>query len=578
MGHIIEYDGFRIESPAMQKVFAEVADYATHKYPLILFGPTGTGKEFLAKYYHKIFCRNNFKNTDFNSLNCAGLSKETAISELFGHVKGAFTGAAKDKPGIFETTNGVLFLDEFGDIHPEVQAMLLRALDSNIKQGRRLGANNYYTIENVTVIAATDKPKENLRDSLLERLGAEINVPGIHERKEDVQSALSYFFRKALLYKRSDSKAVISSLSSNRSDLGKDVKAKIIDEFSADISRILAPSVQARDWQGNFRSVGNVANQAVVRAKKINNYNDFIEDVKTYFIESCKNFSSHIYPEFENQFESDKNLESNVVVQQEWYSDVKTVFPNIHEKEVRKIAGFFSQFGEVEFTRVNFQDYLGDDCGLRTAQLRLQELAKQEFLSIKKRGNKNFYKVSPKNENQHPIFLQPEFLALPKHTIKTDSWDKELEQLHDLIQKSYGIFLSGQKRSGKTTLAIELGTALKNERPVYYFSFKQGDVEQLLIYIFDELKKRDTLQTFQFDLHEDLETKIAFISGYLNQYIHSECKPFLILDETDFLTTQKQQQGLQAIIRFWHFFDVMLVGEKMGNESVFEKFLEYKIT
>ena len=577
-----DFDGFNIESPAMKRVFSEVADYAVHGYPLILFGPTGTGKEFLAKYYHKVFCRNKIEYTDFNSLNCAGLSKETAISELFGHVKGAFTGATKDKPGIFETTNGVLFLDEFGDIHPEVQAMLLRAVDAKIREGKRLGANEPYKIENVIVIAATEQPKEKLRESLLARMGAEINVPGINKRKEDIPSALSYFFRKALLEKRCDSKVVISTLIINRPDLGNgnNVKTKIISEFSTDLSRLLTPSVEARDWQGNFRSVGNVANQAVIRAKKINSYYDFLEDVKSYFIESCKNFSSHIYPEFDNQFVPEEQTESNIAIQHEWYSVIKAVFPNIHEKEVRKIAGFFSQYDKVEFTRENFHDYLGETCGLRTAQLRLKELTNQELLTIKKRGNKNFYNITPKNTVQNQVFLQSEFLALPKLKKSINNRNKELEELNDIIINSHGIFLSGPKQSGKTTLAIVFCAGLKRERPVYYFSFKQGDIEELLILISNELKNDDSKQNFQFNLQDDIsiETKVAFISGYLNQYIYAERKPLLILDETDLLTTQNQQLGLQAIIRFWHFFDVMLVGEKMGNETAFENFVEYKIS
>jgi len=576
MGKNFDYEGFQIASPAMIKVFNEVKDYATHAYPLIFLGPTGSGKEYLARFYHKVFCKTNPKFTDFESVNCAGFSKDTAFSELFGHVKGAFTGATADKPGIFETTNGILFLDEFGDLPPEVQSMLLRALDPNIKKGKRLGANKEYKIENVTVIAATDKPKDTIRDALLARLGAEIIVPGILERKDDVPNALRLFFSIAIKEKRVDSKNVIQKILENRSDVKKlnNPEGKIIEELASDISRLLTPAVQARDWQGNFRSVANVINQAVVRAKKINNYFDFIEDVKYHFLENCKNFSKHIYPELDSNIGNTKQNTESLVIQPEWYTNIKKVFPGFHEIAIRKMAGFFSQYGEIEFTRHDFQNYLDPNSNDRTVQLHLSELSKKSLLSVTKKGNKNYYKVQSQKTSDTKTFLKSGFLQLPSFKGILDQKNPKLIKLIDLSQNSGGIFISGKKGSGKTTLALTLGNILKKDRQVLYFSFKQGDIEHLLHDVLNELKNQsDIIELLENHPKEaSLETKIAFVSGYLRSMLQSNSKPLLILDDTDLLKTQIQQNGLINIIQYWQIFNFVLSGEKMNNHSIFKKF------
>lgn len=105
----------------MQKVYSEVADYACHGLSCIIFGPRGSGKEFLVKHYVQKFRESSPRGdlSPFERLNCVGITETLAQSELFGHVKGAFTGAYQDKKGLFEIANGgVLFLDEVGDLTP----------------------------------------------------------------------------------------------------------------------------------------------------------------------------------------------------------------------------------------------------------------------------------------------------------------------------------------------------------------------------------------------------------------------------------------------------------------------------
>jgi len=105
-----EQDGFKITSPSMKEVYEEIYDFARQRKSCIFHGPTGCGKEFLAKYYYRVFAKDGKK--PFLSFNCAGLTQQLAVSELAGYVKGSPSQALKDKDGlILKTKGGLLFLD-----------------------------------------------------------------------------------------------------------------------------------------------------------------------------------------------------------------------------------------------------------------------------------------------------------------------------------------------------------------------------------------------------------------------------------------------------------------------------------
>ena len=164
------YNGFEIKSPKMHEVFEAVNDFARQGQPVILFGPSGVGKEFLARYYFAQFSLATHCKGRFVSLNCAGISEALAMSDLFGHVKGSFTSADRNREGLLKMAqDGVLFLDEIGDLDDSVQAMLLRAMDENTHEGRKLGDDKNYSIQDTLIICATEKSKDHLRDSLLFR-------------------------------------------------------------------------------------------------------------------------------------------------------------------------------------------------------------------------------------------------------------------------------------------------------------------------------------------------------------------------------------------------------------------------
>ena len=175
-------------SRAMQRMYKAIASVARLDWTVLIEGETGTGKELVARAIHAASPR---RDGPFIAVNCAGLSDSLLASQLFGHTRGAFTGAVRDQPGFFQAAEGgTLFLDEIGDISSEVQTALLRALESS--EIIPLGETVARTID-LRVIAATnldlnqEVEKERFRQDLLYRLRVgRIEVPPLRERDEDI--------------------------------------------------------------------------------------------------------------------------------------------------------------------------------------------------------------------------------------------------------------------------------------------------------------------------------------------------------------------------------------------------------
>lgn len=193
-------------SPAMQDVLELAARVAPLDTTVLVNGESGTGKEFIVRMIHDQSPR---AGGPFVSINCAALTESLLESELFGHVRGAFTGAVRDKAGLFEVAgHGTLFLDEIGEVAPTVQAKLLRALQE--REIRRVGAERTITV-NARVVAATNRDLRAavaagaFREDLYFRLGAfVITVPPLRERREDIPRLVHDFVRRAAAQVKKD--------------------------------------------------------------------------------------------------------------------------------------------------------------------------------------------------------------------------------------------------------------------------------------------------------------------------------------------------------------------------------------
>jgi len=194
-----EFHGMLGRSPVMQEVFSLVQRLAPHAKVALIAGETGTGKELAARAFHQAGPR---RHKPFVTINCSAVVDTLFESELFGHVRGAFTGAVESKAGVFEAANGgILFLDEVGELPSSVQAKLLRALEFGEVQ--RVGSLQPKRVD-VAVIAATNRDLRaevaagRFRGDLFYRLNVvEVTLPPLRERREDIPYLIAAFLREA---------------------------------------------------------------------------------------------------------------------------------------------------------------------------------------------------------------------------------------------------------------------------------------------------------------------------------------------------------------------------------------------
>src|SRR5574339_114505 len=228
-------------SEAMQDVLELAARVAPLDTTVLVYGESGTGKEFIVRMIHDQSPR---ASAPFVSINCAALTETLLESELFGHVRGAFTGAVRDKAGLFEVAgDGTLFLDEIGEMSPTVQAKLLRALEE--REIRRVGAERTIKV-NARVVAATNRDLRaavaagTFREDLYFRLGAFI-IPGppLREHRGDIPLLVHHFLVRAA------------------SRMKKDVTAVSAEAMTA---------LMNYGWPGNVRELEHAVERAVILA------------------------------------------------------------------------------------------------------------------------------------------------------------------------------------------------------------------------------------------------------------------------------------------------------------------------
>ncbi len=227
------------ESEAISHIKTMIEKVAQTDARVLITGPNGTGKELVAHQLHE---KSNRAQQAIIEVNCAAIPSELIESELFGHVKGAFTSAVKDRAGKFEAANGgTIFLDEIGDMSLSAQAKVLRALQENLIQ--RVGADKDIKVD-VRVIAATNKDLKKeiaegrFREDLYHRLAVIlINVPALNYRRDDIPMLIEHFASKI-----SEEQGTAKKM------------------FSKQAIQLL----QEYDWTGNIRELRNVVERLII--------------------------------------------------------------------------------------------------------------------------------------------------------------------------------------------------------------------------------------------------------------------------------------------------------------------------
>jgi len=236
------------QSPSLQKIIDEISRVAPTNYSVILYGESGSGKEVIAQEIHR---RSNRCNAPFVAIDCGALSKELAGSELFGHEKGAFTGAMNQKTGSFELANGgTIFLDEIANLSYDIQISLLRVIQE--RRLRRVGGVKDIQLDVRIIVASNEKlweasKKGKFREDLFHRFNEfSVTIPPLRERKEDIMMFSRHF------------------LGMTNKELNKAIKG-----FSSEVEEIFNSYV----WYGNLRELKNVIKRAALLTD-----GDWIED------------------------------------------------------------------------------------------------------------------------------------------------------------------------------------------------------------------------------------------------------------------------------------------------------------
>ncbi|MFN0081626.1 MAG: sigma-54 interaction domain-containing protein, partial [Ferruginibacter sp.] len=227
------------EAGATKDLYKQIEIVAPTNYSIILYGESGTGKEVIAKTIHSLSDR---ASKPFIAMDCGTLSKELSGSELFGHVKGAFTGALTDKEGHFELANGgTLFLDEVANLTYEIQASLLRVIQE--RKFKRVGGNKEMPVDVRIIVASNENLQEayrkgKFREDLYHRFNEfSINLPPLRDRKKDIPLFADFFLEKA------------------KTELSRNIEG-----FDEDVMQMFVHY----SWPGNLREFRNVVRRAVL--------------------------------------------------------------------------------------------------------------------------------------------------------------------------------------------------------------------------------------------------------------------------------------------------------------------------
>ncbi len=230
------------DSPALKKVLAQIERVAPTNASVLILGESGTGKELVARAIHDRSLR---KAAPLVRVNCASVPRDLFESEFFGHARGAFTGAVKDRVGRFELADGgTLFLDEIGEVPLELQSKLLRVLQEG--QFEKLGEERTRTVD-VRIIAATNRDlhaevsRGRFREDLYYRLSVfPIELPALRDRLEDISALAQHFLEES---------------------------ARKLGVPAPTLTSAHANELQSYDWPGNVRELHNVIERAVIRAR-----------------------------------------------------------------------------------------------------------------------------------------------------------------------------------------------------------------------------------------------------------------------------------------------------------------------
>jgi DNA-binding NtrC family response regulator len=566
-------NSFRISSPNTIAVYQELADYAFHNQPCLILGQSGVGKEYAARFYYDFWKKSENGSGEFKSLNCSLLAENIAHSELFGHVKGAFTGAFRDKKGFFELAqDGVLFLDEIGDLPLSVQPMLLRAIDPHVSEAVPLGGEKAVKTDRVRVLTATEMPTERIRPALLMRLGMRVTIPPLDERPEDRREAVNYFVLNALAKRRDILELHRELLDTvvEKAPAGGWTASLPLIELSRQLAQEIDPLAAQKKWPGNFRALRIAIDTAVVRAPRCRQIKKFNDTAVAFF-----NQHAPLYSEAGSllqKFVPEAGVEIKNWNSDPLYRQVAAALKTATEDEKRQWTIWLNHNQDRTFRAAELQGHI-QSFKSRTLQLRLNELIQAGVLEREK--NRSGRYIRPAAGTGTMAVSRKRFQELFPLTdcAAAEQQDSRVPELYKIMANARHVFLADVNLEENSLLAIRLGHSVAGERTVYYCRLQEQGMEHLLDLLAAWFSDQENLDKglFEHIKKKGLEQAALYLAGFADGLFVQDSRPLFIIDQLKWLRSDDDKKALETMLRFWPRLQFLLTGEKLQMAPEAEK-------
>jgi|GEM_PF-3044084 DNA-binding NtrC family response regulator len=609
--------GFAPEDEDTRKLYREVAAFARQGQPIVIFGPTGSGKEFLARHYYnalagteffeqtreqwparfeelyKLYSAvyqdeslkafvNSIRAGVFQTINSANIYPNLAESILFGHESGSFTDAVT-RPGLLESIKyGVLFLDEIGELPRHIQAKLLRAVDSEISEGCRISGRMNYSLRDVIIISATNQPRDKIRNDFYYKLGIEVNIKGIDERPKDTLKSLPWFIGRAI-GKRKDYATIINVFGiSGLRDIGKIADTDQVKEFAQDLSIRIADRITARRWPGNFRALRTAIEASVFRIESPSDLKEFsarlLKNIDHYIERYSENISksavpargagsSPVFPT------SDPDLDRRILEKLNSAGDLEDL--SILEKKI--LNQFLSLTHEGGFIRKDLEEFYRKNEAIRhTSEAHIRNRINMLLCNglLDKSGTGKNTRYSLCRSFTGSSAGSGESFSLPSVNPSWVSRQEEIDEMKKILNVSERIFIQAPAQSGKSDFIAMFCGQNQAGYSFYYYPLGEGGIEKLFSEIIRLLKQNNTYP----QLPDNPEDPASDLKPYLDKVFKGRngSKPVLIIDNAHLVSKPDSIQTMVDLTVKWKELILILVGDKMDN-AFQDMFFEFSL-
>ena len=611
-------EGFTPEDAGTRALYREVEAFAKQAQPIIIFGPSGSGKEFLARHYYNTLINTEFylQNKEnwpsrfnelrkqystfysgqsldvflnslragiFQAINSATIYPNLAESILFGHEANSFTGGLTS-PGLLETIkHGVLFLDEIGELPGDLQAKLLRAVDPEINEGRRISGKIDYSLKDLIIISATNQPRDRIRDDFYYKLGIEVRIKGIDERPGDVLKAIPYFICKSI-GKRKDYAAVINMLGirglRNISSLSD--TDEVVD-YADELAMMVSDEILKRNWPGNFRALRRALEASVLRIETPDDKGTFSKRFLKYFNYYMPQYSSSdikasvitgsageavIFPS--PSPEIDFRILENI--------SHKNIFQDMDNYEKSALSVFLSSTQKSGFRRKDLEEYYKKQGSIKHIsqahiRSRIHKLLDFRFLEKSGTGKSTRYHLAGVFMDQ--LGLRPsDIFSFPEVNKKWTDRGDEIEALSKVLLHSERIYLQAPARFGKSSFITLFSHSMAGLYNFYYYPLGETGIKKLFKDIIQLLQSRN----IKLNSDRIFEDAVVNLYPFLDTLFISRAgaKPVLILDNVQYVSDADSKVALIDIAKKWNDVILILVGDAMDN-ALLDDFHEFPL-